>query len=89
MVVVAILALLIGWFGHQYLGTAVTHVFEQITEKHESAKEEPKDEEPSGTLCAQVVTPARNPSTGEIKEFPTPCDVPEGWVEIQNDVPGL
>ncbi|MDQ5962297.1 MAG: hypothetical protein QG653_104 [Patescibacteria group bacterium] len=31
------------------------------------------------TMCAQVITPGRNPQTGEIKEFPTPCDVPKGW----------
>jgi len=40
-------------------------------------------------LCAQVITPARNPDTGEIQEFPTPCDVPEGWEIIQNDIPSL
>ena len=39
--------------------------------------------------CAQVVTPARNPETGDIREFPTPCDVPDSWELIQNDVPGL
>ena len=27
-------------------------------------------------LCAQVITRARNVSTGEEKDFPTPCDVP-------------
>lgn len=32
--------------------------------------------------CIQVVTTARNLQTGEIKDFPTPCDVPEGWQEI-------
>lgn len=30
-------------------------------------------------ICIQVITTAKNPQTGEIKEFPTPCDVPEGW----------
>ena len=40
-------------------------------------------------VCAQVITPARNPDTGDITEFPTPCDVPDGWELIQNDVPGL
>ena len=29
--------------------------------------------------CAQVITPARNFNTGECIEYPTPCDVPEGW----------
>ncbi len=32
---------------------------------------------------------ARDPETGTIKVFPHPCDVPEGWEVIQNDVPGL
>lgn len=36
----------------------------------------------SDELCIQVITQARNPVTGEIREFPTPCDVPEGWTRI-------
>ncbi len=40
-------------------------------------------------VCVQVITPARNPQTGIIQEFPTPCDVPEGWEVIQNDIPTL
>jgi hypothetical protein len=43
----------------------------------------------NGVICAQVITPARNPETGEIREFPTPCAVPDGWQPIMNDVPGL
>jgi len=31
------------------------------------------------TVCAQVVTLASNPETGECREFSTPCDVPENW----------
>ncbi len=38
---------------------------------------------PIHNVCIQVITPAQNQTTGEIKDFPTPCDVPEGWV-IQN-----
>jgi hypothetical protein len=34
--------------------------------------------------CAQVITPARNPSTDECQEFPTPCDVPDGWETVQS-----
>lgn len=33
--------------------------------------------------CIQVITPARNLQTGEVKDFPTPCDVPEGWEVIK------
>lgn len=32
-----------------------------------------------GEVCAQVITSARNPDTGEVVDYPTPCDVPEGW----------
>ncbi len=35
-----------------------------------------------GTVCAQVITPARNPQTGECKQFNTPCDVPPGWEKV-------
>lgn len=30
-------------------------------------------------VCAQVITPAKDPQTGQCIEFPTPCDVPSGW----------
>lgn len=33
-------------------------------------------------VCIQVITPAKDPQTGECKEFPTPCDVPEGWDKV-------
>lgn len=29
--------------------------------------------------CIQVLTDAKDPATGEVRTFPTPCDVPEGW----------
>lgn len=35
-------------------------------------------------ICIQVITPAKNPKTGEIEDFPTPCDVPEGWTIIDS-----
>ena len=37
-------------------------------------------------ICIQVITPARNPQTGEVKEFPTPCDVPDGWIEMNTQI---
>lgn len=40
-----------------------------------------KDE---GQICAQVMTPARDPKTGECKEFPTPCDVPKDWEKVDS-----
>lgn len=33
-------------------------------------------------LCIQVITPAINESTGQCQEFPTPCDLPSGWVKV-------
>lgn len=39
---------------------------------------------PAPEVCIQVITPAKNPQTGECKEFPTPCDVPTGWQTIQS-----
>jgi hypothetical protein len=35
-------------------------------------------------LCIQVITPAYNPQNPlECKEFPTPCDVPPGWIKTE------
>ncbi|KKS82270.1 MAG: hypothetical protein UV58_C0011G0024 [Candidatus Wolfebacteria bacterium GW2011_GWC1_43_10] len=50
-----------------------------FVEKVENPPFPPKD---SGQMCIQVITPAKNPQTGEIVEFPTPCDVPEGWEKV-------
>jgi len=33
--------------------------------------------------CIQVITPAKNIKTGEVRDFPTPCDVPDGWEVIR------
>lgn len=37
-----------------------------------------------GQICAQVITPARDPATGACKNFPTPCDVPSGWYKVDS-----
>ncbi len=34
--------------------------------------------------CAQVITVARNPDTGEQREFGSPCDIPPGWIIVEN-----
>ncbi len=44
--------------------------------------EETNDE---NQVCIQVITPAKNPATGETRDFPTPCDVPTGWEVISAD----
>lgn len=36
-------------------------------------------EEIKQEMCAQVITHAQNPQTGDVHEYSTPCDVPEGW----------
>ena len=32
-------------------------------------------------VCIEVITHAYNPDTLEERDFPTPCDVPHGWIE--------
>ncbi|MBI1982437.1 MAG: hypothetical protein HYS68_02555 [Candidatus Levybacteria bacterium] len=50
-----------------------------------SPSQDKKEEElPNGRVCIQVITPARNPGTGECKEFPTPCDVPKDWEKVNS-----
>lgn len=39
----------------------------------------PEDEP---VFCIQVITPAVNSANGECKEFPTPCDIPNGWETV-------
>ncbi len=40
--------------------------------------------QPGGKACIQVIQPAKNPATGECRDFPTPCDVPKGWVKAES-----
>lgn len=59
-------------------------LFPQDVPHEEAALEDTVPEEDGMVdFCIQVITPARNPETGEIHEFPTPCDVPDGWEEIE------
>lgn len=48
---------------------------ERFRKQREQARE-------NAEICIQVITPARNIKTGEIRDFPTPCDVPVGWEKI-------
>ncbi|OQW92587.1 MAG: hypothetical protein BWK78_01260 [Thiotrichaceae bacterium IS1] len=34
-------------------------------------------------VCEQVITYGKNPKTEEWEEFPTPCEVPDGWEKSQ------
>lgn len=83
----AIVCVLIGWFGHQYMDDIASFVGGTV--KPESSKTEPLKKADEGEYCAKVITPARNPETGDIQEFPTTCSVPKGWELIENDIPDL
>jgi tetratricopeptide (TPR) repeat protein len=54
------------------------------TESPSGAGESKKIEESEKPgVCIQVITPAKNPQTGECKEFSTPCEVPKGWTKVR------
>lgn len=58
----------------------------QMQEKSETINPGPSYNQNSGSqdsqICIQVITDARNPISGRVETFPTPCDVPEGWLII-------
>ena len=39
--------------------------------------------EKAADFCIQIITPAKNPETGECREFPTPCAVPENFEKVE------
>jgi hypothetical protein len=86
-IVIAVVCIAIGWFGHQYIDD-ISSLIGNGT-KPAVIKNEPLKKANEGEYCAKVITPARNPETGDIKEFPTTCSVPEGWELIENDIPDL
>lgn len=55
-------------------------VFDQILSTFRFLETTPSPEQEK--FCDQVITPAKNPRTGECRDFPTPCDVPEGWEKV-------
>jgi len=87
-VIIIGLSIALGWFGHQYFADDVASLLSQTPAQEENSPQQTEDD-PGEVVCAQVITPAINPETKEIREFPTPCDVPDGWDVIQNDIPGL
>jgi hypothetical protein len=89
LVFVAIIFLVVGWFGHQYFGDAVYKLIKNIPTEMQGKSATNAKQEVMDPACMKVITPARNPKTGDIQEFPTTCSVPEGWLVIENDVPGL
>jgi len=62
---------------------------EKLTEKEDKqdgnkTHNETEDDKDKGRVCIQVITPAKNETSGECKTFPTPCDVPKGWKKVKN-----
>jgi hypothetical protein len=51
---------------------------------YEAQYGKPTEDNIDAQVCIQVVTPARNTETGIVRDFPTPCDVPEGWEKISD-----
>lgn len=47
-----------------------------------SGKCVPEKDKNDDKVCAQVITSAKNPDGTQCKDFPTPCDVPSGWVKV-------
>ncbi|MDP3733334.1 MAG: hypothetical protein Q8Q91_02215 [Candidatus Daviesbacteria bacterium] len=35
-------------------------------------------------ICIQVITAAKDPKSGQCKDFPTPCDVPKNWEKVES-----
>lgn len=52
-------------------------LFDELEEKQQEIRERFR-------VCAQVITPAVNPETGECREFGNPCVVPSGWQKVRS-----
>lgn len=73
------------FFGVLLIILGIVLIWWSLQDVAKKANEEAaKDDE--GEICIQVITPAKNSETGEVKDFPTPCDVPEGWEVVQSNV---
>jgi len=63
-----------------------SNVFSKLEAVLDTFKVESKQNSSAGSgnqiVCAQVITPAKNIKTGEIKDYPTPCEVPDGWEAV-------
>ena len=83
-VIILILLIVAAWLTYSAYGDTIDAYFQKqkTPQKAETIKNDSE-------ICAQVITSARNPETGDIQEFPTPCDVPKNWEVIQNDIPGM
>ena len=81
--IIVVLIVVVGWLAYTQYGGGMWSAVEPSTQTATSTGSADTE------ICIQVVTAARNPMDGEIREFPTPCDVPDGWEVIQNDIPTL
>lgn len=85
--VAVVLVLLAGLVGSVYLVNR-TETFKFLPKAFAPfAKQSPSPvpKPVSGPICIQVITPAKKIATdgaSECREFPTPCDVPAGWVKV-------
>ena len=68
------------------LSAKIEEYKKNIEEKKQALQAQPQSILPPASeqkrVCIQVITPAKNPTTGECREFPTPCDVPAGWTKV-------
>ena len=71
----------------------ITIIFLLLTYKSSSSFKETKNPNLRPTLqprqkqaCIQVITAAKDPLTGRCQQFPTPCDVPNGWQKVSSCV---
>jgi hypothetical protein len=86
-VIILILLIVTAWLTYLEYGDTINTYIRTIQKNEPVLKTEPTKNDQE--ICAQVITSARDPKTGDIREFPTPCDVPKTWEVIQNDIPGM
>ncbi|MRJ03327.1 MAG: hypothetical protein GXO19_07855 [Epsilonproteobacteria bacterium] len=60
--------------------THIVNIFPNLCDKEYHLTEK-LSSNTDGALCIQKITHAYNPKTGEERDFPTPCHVPEGWIQ--------
>lgn len=63
---------------------AITNQKARLCSAVKTVEKENISEVESLDFCIQVIQSARNPETGECKDFPTPCDVPSGWKAVDS-----
>lgn len=87
LVIIPILMLLVagGIFGWVWWGRSQGDVSELVVSNPVSSPVESASAE--AVLCAQVITPAVDPVTGQCREFGTPCEVPKSFMTVESCTP--